>query len=70
MSIEIEDVFPLDSRKLIELLDFSFPPRCIRIGESEIEAHRYAAMRELIDELVAMKVEYEEGSDDNPLDDA
>mgnify|MGYP000114949886 CR=1 FL=1 len=69
MYIDEEFTFPLDSRDLITLLDTVFPPRCIKVGETEIQAHRYAAIRDLIDELVALKIEYEEGEDVNPMDD-
>jgi hypothetical protein len=68
MSVEISTEFPLSSIDLINLLDESFPPRCIRFGETEIQAHRYAAMRELIDELVEMKRFHEEG-DNGQMDD-
>jgi hypothetical protein len=42
---------PPISEELIALLDRQYPPRCIRMGETPESAHRYAGMRELIDNL-------------------
>jgi hypothetical protein len=47
----------------IDALDKSYPARCIRADEDVISAHRYAAIREFIDELLLLKVEYLEGMD-------
>lgn len=46
----------------IEALSETHPHRCIRTDESEIEAHRYSAVRDFIDELLAIKDDYQEGS--------
>lgn len=53
---EDEDVSlrELSALDLIALLDRSHPHRNIAVGESEIEAHRRAGARDLIDELLAM----------------
>lgn len=48
----------------IDALDLAYPARCIARGEDVITAHRYAAVREFIDELVAMKQDYLEGVED------
>ena len=60
-----EESFPVKSIDLIEMLDKTYPARCSKKGESEIEAHRYAARRELIDELLVAKQEYEEGTNED-----
>ncbi len=52
----------------IEALSEAYPHRCIRLGESEIDAHRYAAVRDFIDELIAIKDEHLEGNDENTGD--
>ncbi|RWI06806.1 MAG: hypothetical protein EOQ89_03490 [Mesorhizobium sp.] len=39
---------------LIDYLRKNFPPRCIQQGQSEIEAHRYAAQVELAQKLIRM----------------
>jgi hypothetical protein len=52
----------------IEAISEAFPHRCVRLGESEIEAHRYAAVRDFIDELVAIKDEHMEGDNENTGD--
>lgn len=66
MSNENEDIisldFPESSRQLLELLNIHFPPRCIQHNEEEIHAHRYAGMRELIDELIVWQEEADEES--------
>lgn len=38
---------------LVEFLDKAFPSRCIMLGETETDAHRYAGARDLIDQLVS-----------------
>ena len=58
------DDFPLETLKFIDALDENHPVRCIQAGEDVILAHRYAAIREFIDQLVSLKVEYEGGIDD------
>jgi len=67
MSNEIEEQtlpeFPQSSRELLVLLNHHYPARCIAFNESEISAHRYAGMRELIDELAVWQEEADESSD-------
>lgn len=46
------DPLPYTSEALIKGLDEAIPHRCIRPGESQEEAHRYAGKRELIDFLL------------------
>lgn len=48
------DLRELSALDLIKLLDQSHPHENIRIGETEIEAHRRAGQRDLIDSLLAM----------------
>tara|TARA_B110000908_G_C10149202_1_gene400521 strand:- start:370 stop:585 length:216 start_codon:yes stop_codon:yes gene_type:complete len=64
MSIETEEQtlpeFPTSSRELLVLLHKHYPARCIAYNESEISAHRYAGMRELIDELMVWQEEADE----------
>jgi hypothetical protein len=45
---------PVLSKDLIKQLNFTYPPRCKNIGESEEEHQRYAGKRELIDEVMAL----------------
>ncbi len=52
--------FPLSSRELLVLLHEHYPPRCVAYNESELSAHRYAGMRELIDELLVWQEEADE----------
>ena len=52
--------FPLSSRELLVLLHEHYPPRCVAYNESELSAHRYAGMRELIDELMVWQEEADE----------
>lgn len=59
------DFSTMSAYELIEFLAADFPHQCIRPGEPEWAAHRYAGRRELIDELVAaMNNEREDRSDD------
>ena len=64
MSTETEEQtlpeFPTSSRELLVLLHKHYPSRCIAYNESEISAHRYAGMRELIDELMVWQEEADE----------
>jgi hypothetical protein len=53
---ELEEI-PRDSYTLIDLLDKLFPHRCILPGQTMESAHRYAGLRQLIDELVELKRE-------------
>ena len=55
--------FPTSSRELLVLLHHHYPPRCIAYNETEISAHRYAGMRELIDELMVWQEEADEDPD-------
>jgi hypothetical protein len=52
--------FPATSEQLIEMLDEAYPPRCLRIDEDVIDHHKYAAVRELIDNLKAALDDYRE----------
>lgn len=54
---------PTFSADLIRELDAQHPRRCIGLGESEIQAHRYAAVREFIEGLL-QRIEGH-----NPMDD-
>lgn len=54
--------------EFIRHLDKSYPARCIARGEDLISANRYAAVREFIDELVAIADDYEEGDHENTRD--
>jgi len=47
--------FPLATVDFIQFLDETYPERCVREGQDEISAHRYAAVRQFIDELVSAK---------------
>jgi hypothetical protein len=53
----------MSAYELITRMDAGFPPRCIGLNESVESAHRYAGLRDFIDELVEIKKE-EETSDD------
>jgi len=55
------DDLPLETLKFIEALDQNHPRRCIQVDEDVILAHRYAAIREFIDQLVLIKEDYEAG---------
>jgi hypothetical protein len=50
--IDPADLPQLNAQGLIELLDRTYPHECIRPDEDIIPAHRRAAKRELIDELL------------------
>lgn len=65
--LEGNDDFPRVSSELIDLLDKSFPHRCLRLGEDVSEHHRYAGVREMIDELIEWRNEALYGSDDPSL---
>lgn len=54
------DLRKLSAIELVVLLDKAHPPRCIQKGETLEDAQRYAAVREWIDELVAIKDEDED----------
>jgi hypothetical protein len=65
MMNELEEM-PRDTVGFIDVLDQMYPHRCIRKDEEIIEHHRYAAIRELIDELLIIKQEILDGeTDDN-----
>jgi len=53
-------LIPHSSEELIKWLDNLYPAKCIHAGQTEIDAHRYAAKRELIDFLLVKKAELEE----------
>ena len=63
---DAERNIPLDSDTLIDQLDAGIPHRCIANGESAIDAHRYAAQRELVDELLTLREEDRSGEEDGP----
>lgn len=50
--IDPADLPQLNAQGLIELLARTYPHECIRADEDVIAAHRRAAKRELIDELL------------------
>lgn len=52
----------------IDALDKSYPHRCIKADEDMVSAHRYAAIREFIDELLSLKEELQEGYDEDTGD--
>ena len=58
---------PVYATDLVRDLDKSHPARCIRLNETEIEAHRYAAQRELIDGLLRRLNESESKDPTKPL---
>ena len=51
---EDEPLVPLRSEDLIKRLNEVYPPRCKTLMETEEQHQRYAGVRDLIDELVAM----------------
>ena len=53
--------FPAATVDFIQALDENYPHRCIREGENEITAHRYAAVRLFIDDLMAIRDEHLNG---------
>jgi hypothetical protein len=61
---EQEDI-PLDTVRFIEALDAGHPHRCIRADEDVIAHHRYAAVRDFIDQLLLIKQEIEEGDEND-----
>lgn len=63
--LEDADLRDLTAYDLIEALSAAFPHRCIGKTETEIDAHRYAGKRELIDWLVAVKFAEQEPDDDD-----
>lgn len=60
---EVSDEFPRVSSDLIDLLDKSYPHRCLRIEENINEHHRYAGVRDLLDQLIAWRNEELYGDD-------
>lgn len=46
------DFATMSAYELIAMLDAAFPHQCIQKNQTEIDAHREAGRRELIDELV------------------
>jgi hypothetical protein len=53
--------FPVSASDLVDLLDRLHPPKCIGPRQDPIDAHRYAAVREMIDLLKDLR--------DNPVKD-
>lgn len=62
------DQYPQKTTDFIALLDTQFPHRCLRQGEDFALYTRYCGIRELIDELLVVKHEMEEGDDVDPRD--
>jgi hypothetical protein len=62
MSDEFDQV-PLNTTDFIALLDEQYPHRILRVGENLEMYQRYCGIRELIDELLIVKHELEEGDD-------
>ena len=56
-----EQVLPERSVDLIDQLDKAYPHKCVSKTDTIMEAQWYASKRELIDELLSMKKEHEEG---------
>ena len=56
-----EQVLPERSVDLIDQLDKDYPHKCVSKTDTIMEAQWYASKRELIDELLSMKKEHEEG---------
>lgn len=54
------EALPIHSVDLVERLDEEFPPCCIGRNQSEVDAHRYAAKRELVDFLLRLRDETDE----------
>lgn len=52
-----EEEMPRDAFALVDLLHNLYPERCIRPGQDPVEAHRYAAVRAFIDELMSWRDE-------------
>lgn len=52
---EVVDFATMSAYQLIDFLNRDYPHRCIGKSETEIEAHRYAGKRELIDDLLQAK---------------
>ena len=50
--IRLKETLPKSVPELIDMLDKSIPHRCIKKGESEIDAQRYAGTRDLVDRLI------------------
>lgn len=53
---------PRVTADLVEWLQDTYPPMCIKQGQSEIDAHRYAAKVELAQKIVG----FARGMDDHP----
>jgi hypothetical protein len=56
-----EEHFPTSTVDFVKVLDETYPHLCIREGQDEISAHRYAAIRTFIDELMALCDEHING---------
>lgn len=59
---------PLLDRPQLEALLDAFPPRCMRLGETEGEHLRYAGRRELIEELLGAFIEAHTNGDDGDIE--
>ena len=57
-----DQLVPVQSAHLISRLDQAYPARCKLLGESEEEHQRYAGIRQLIDELIGLLEEQQNGS--------
>lgn len=60
---KLSELRGMSAYELIERMDAGYPHRCIGLNESPESAHRYAGLREFIDELLDIKQE-EETSDE------
>jgi hypothetical protein len=60
MKLDEDYPFPATSEQLIDVLDQTYPHRCMGKDEDLIAHHRYSAVRELIDQLLVAKAEYYE----------
>jgi hypothetical protein len=56
--------FPATAEQLIDILDQTYPHRCLAPGEDVVTHHRYAGIRELIDQLLVARQEYYEEQHD------
>jgi hypothetical protein len=56
--------FPHRTYDMIDMLDKTYPHRCMGSKENVDDHIRYAGRRDLIDELVMMKALEEEGDED------
>ena len=66
MTIKLDEdyPFPATAEELINILDQTYPHRCLGKDEDVVAHQRYAGVRELIDQLLAAKPEYYEELND------